>query len=79
MREEVRTEVTSLLMATFESTKKLPLKCPRRSKKMSRIHFYRYEVPSYEEVRYQLGRARRAGVLNVEDPSNYRMPTKSKM
>uniref|UniRef100_A0A915E8E2 Uncharacterized protein n=1 Tax=Ditylenchus dipsaci TaxID=166011 RepID=A0A915E8E2_9BILA len=69
MREEVRTEVTSLLMATFEKYEKIALEMSKKKQENVTHPFsIAMKFPSYEEVRYQLGRARRAGVLNVEDP-----------
>uniref|UniRef100_A0A915ERY4 Ubiquitin-like protease family profile domain-containing protein n=1 Tax=Ditylenchus dipsaci TaxID=166011 RepID=A0A915ERY4_9BILA len=69
MREEVKTEVTSLPMATFEKYEKIALEMSKKKQEnVTHPLSIAMKFPTYEEVRYQLGRARRAGVLNVEDP-----------
>uniref|UniRef100_A0A915ET83 Uncharacterized protein n=1 Tax=Ditylenchus dipsaci TaxID=166011 RepID=A0A915ET83_9BILA len=76
MREEVKTEVTPLPMATFEKYEKIALEMSKKKQEnVTHPLSIAMKFPTYEEVRYQLGKARRAGVLNVEDPLNYLMPT----
>uniref|UniRef100_A0A915D8R8 Uncharacterized protein n=1 Tax=Ditylenchus dipsaci TaxID=166011 RepID=A0A915D8R8_9BILA len=66
MREEVRSDVAALPMATWE---KVTLKeSEKKGEDVTNLSYLAMKFPSYEEVKYQSGRLRRNGVLNVEDP-----------